>query len=99
MRMGIYYSIERHAMKPIKHLVCTLLLAGAMSLTAWAQENQTYFMHTIEKGQSLYSIASMYGISQGDILRLNVRNAFAVYFIQRHFCMERQAGQDGKETG
>ena len=71
MRMGIYYSIERHAMKPIKHLVCTLLLAGAMSLTAWAQENQTYFMHTIEKGQSLYSIASMYGISQGDILRLN----------------------------
>ena len=70
MRMGIYYSIERHAMKPIKHLVCTLLLAGAMSLTAWAQENQTYFMHTIEKGQSLYSIASMYGISQADIVRL-----------------------------
>lgn len=58
-------------MKQMKHLVCTLLLAGAMSLTAWAQENRTYFIHTIEKGQSLYSIASMYGISQADIVRLN----------------------------
>lgn len=55
----------------MKHLACALLLAGVMSLTGWAQDTRTYFMHTIEKGQSLYSIASMYGISQGDILRLN----------------------------
>ena len=58
-------------MKRMKHLACALLLAGVMSLTGWAQDTRTYFMHTIEKGQSLYSIASMYGISQGDILRLN----------------------------
>ena len=66
-------------MKQMKHLVCTLLLAGAMSLTAWAQENRTYFIHTIEKGQSLYSIASMYGISQGDILRLNPGSDEKIY--------------------
>ena len=28
-------------------------------------------LHTIEKGQSLYSIASMYGVSQSDIIKLN----------------------------
>ena len=36
-----------------------------------AQENQSYFLHTIEKGQSLYSISSMYGVSQSDIIQLN----------------------------
>ena len=40
-------------------------------MQAYAQENVTFFLHTIEKGQSLYSIASMYGISQADIVRLN----------------------------
>ena len=41
------------------------------SIGAIAQENQSYFLHTIEKGQSLYSIASMYGVSQSDIIKLN----------------------------
>lgn len=40
-------------------------------MQAYAQENVTFFLHTIEKGQSLYSIASMYGISQADIVRQN----------------------------
>ena len=58
-------------MKTINRIICSLLLAGACTLGAVAQENQSYFLHTIEKGQSLYSIASMYGISQADIVRLN----------------------------
>ena len=40
-------------------------------MSLYAQENQSYFLHTIEKGQSLYSISSMYGVSQADIIRLN----------------------------
>ena len=58
-------------MRTINRIFCSLLLAGACSLGAIAQENQSYFLHTIEKGQSLYSISSMYGVSQADIIRLN----------------------------
>ncbi|WP_321332154.1 LysM peptidoglycan-binding domain-containing protein [uncultured Bacteroides sp.] len=36
-----------------------------------AQENSSYFLHTIEKGQNLYSISSMYGVSKADIINLN----------------------------
>lgn len=58
-------------MKKISRLICTLLMAGSCIMQAYAQENVTFFLHTIEKGQSLYSIASMYGISQADIVRQN----------------------------
>ena len=57
-------------MKAMKRIFLSLLLAAACSLSIHAQENQTYFLHTVEKGQSLYSIASMYGVSQADIIRL-----------------------------
>ena len=63
----------------MKHLVCTLLLAGMCCLQALAQENQSYFLHTIEKGQSLYSIASMYGVTQADIVRLNPGSDDKIY--------------------
>ncbi|WP_291529142.1 PBP1 and LysM peptidoglycan-binding domain-containing protein [Bacteroides sp. UBA939] len=58
-------------MRTINRIFCFLLLAGACSLGVIAQENQSYFLHTIEKGQSLYSISSMYGIAQTDIVKLN----------------------------
>jgi LysM repeat protein len=52
-----------------------LILAAAFTAlsatTTLAQENQSYFMHTIEKGQSLYSISTMYGVSQSDIVKMN----------------------------
>lgn len=59
-------------MKKINRLICTLLMASTGLLGMQAQEgSSSYFLHTIERGQSLYSIASMYGISQADIIRLN----------------------------
>ena len=58
-------------MKTINRIICSLLLAGACTLGAVAQENQSYFLHTIEKGQSLYSIAKMYNVTTNDIIRLN----------------------------
>ena len=66
-------------MKTINRIVCSLLLAGAYSLGSTAQENQSYFLHTIEKGQSLYSIASMYGVSQSDIVKLNPGSDEKIY--------------------
>ena len=66
-------------MKTINRIFCSLLLAGACSLGTSAQENQSYFLHTIEKGQSLYSIASMYNISQADIVKLNPGSDDKIY--------------------
>lgn len=61
-------------MKLFNFLMVIFLLAGVPCGTL-AQENapilDTYFLHTVEKGQSLYSIASMYHVNQADIIALN----------------------------
>lgn len=62
-------------MKLINYLLVSLLLISSPCITTIAQDNITttnsYFLHTVEKGQSLYSIASMYNVSQEDIIKLN----------------------------
>lgn len=59
-------------MKPIiSRILFFLFFISISCMSLYAQENQSYFLHTIEKGQSLYSISSMYGVSQADIIRLN----------------------------
>ena len=54
----------------------TLYLATALSVAPmWLSAQQTagdnYFLHTIAKGQSIYSIAIMYDVSTDDIIQLN----------------------------
>lgn len=58
-------------MNLLKSLCVALLFAGFSCFPATAQENNSYFLHTIEKGQSLYSIASTYNVSTIDIIKLN----------------------------
>ncbi len=55
------------------HKVFFLLILniGLFPVKIQAQENAEFFFHTITKGQSLYSIASMYQVSIDDIVRLN----------------------------
>ena len=65
-------------MKNISRIACVLFVA-CLCKFAFAQENQSYILHTIEKGQSLYSIASMYGISQEDIVKLNPGSREKIY--------------------
>lgn len=84
-------------MKTAKRTLCTLLLATACSFGIRAQENQTYFLHTIEKGQSLYSIASMYGISQSDIVRLNPGSDEKIY-VGRTLRIPRKKESQTQET-
>lgn len=84
-------------MKTINRIICSLLLAGACTLGTVAQENQSYFLHTIEKGQSLYSIASMYGVSQADIIKLNPGSDERI-FIGRTLRIPRSAANAQKET-
>ena len=57
--------------KIFSRLYLILALTAATALQTAAQENQTYITHTIEKGQSLYSISHMYGVTIDDIVRLN----------------------------
>ncbi len=66
-------------MKSLKKIYFVILIC-CLSVTAlYAQENNSYFLHTIEKGQNLYSISSMYGIDQDDIIRLNPGAADKIY--------------------
>lgn len=58
-------------MKPILRIFLLLLFISTSYVISYAQENQSYFLHTIEKGQSLYSISSMYNLTTADIVRLN----------------------------
>ncbi|MBR5541514.1 MAG: LysM peptidoglycan-binding domain-containing protein [Bacteroides sp.] len=52
-----------------------IYLAAALSVSSagmmWAQSTSGHFMHTVTKGQSLYSISSMYNVSIADIVKLN----------------------------
>ena len=55
------------------HIVClSLALAtGSLHSPLKAQSENGYFLHTVTKGQSLYSIANTYHVSISDIVRLN----------------------------
>lgn len=83
-------------MKKVKRILCSLLIAAACSYAA-AQENQSYFLHTIEKGESLYSIASMYGISQSEIIQLNPGSDQRIY-VGRTLRIPRSLNNTKQET-
>ncbi len=74
-----------------------MCLAAMSHLPATAQENQSYFLHTVEKGQSLYSIASMYGVSQADIISLNPGSDDKIY-IGHTLRIPRKAGDRKGDT-
>ncbi len=85
-------------MKIINRILSSLLLVVACSLGAEAQENQTYFLHTIEKGQSLYYISNMYGVSQADIVALNPGSDQKIYVGRTLRIPRKAAGEQQKET-
>lgn len=58
-------------MKPTRRILFFLLFICVSYAGSFAQDASSYFLHTIEKGQSLYSISSMYGVSKADIVHLN----------------------------
>ena len=50
-----------------------ILLITVLALSAqWATaQSESYFLHTVTKGQGLYSISRMYGVTEADIISLN----------------------------
>ena len=57
-------------MNILRHTVLALVLILATPLTIGAQ-TENYFLHTVTKGQGLYSISRMYGVTEADIIALN----------------------------
>ena len=53
-----------------------LYLAAALSVAPagmmMAQTTSGHFVHTVTKGQSLYSISSMYNVPIADIVKMNL---------------------------
>lgn len=47
------------------------LFLSTTRISAQTNSESVFFLHTITKGQSLYSIASMYNVSVNDIIQLN----------------------------
>lgn len=58
-------------MKLIKALYLAALLSVAPVGMMVAQTTTGHFMHTVTKGQSLYSISSMYNVPIADIVKMN----------------------------
>ena len=52
-------------------LVLAFTIGSAITALHAQNGNNNYFLHTVSKGQSLYSIASMYHVTVDDIVRLN----------------------------
>ena len=56
----------------MKHCKALAIIAGSsIKVMAQATAESGYFLHTVTKGQSLYSISSMYNVTIDDIVRLN----------------------------
>lgn len=84
-------------MKQIYRIFISLLFTISSScIIGWAQENQSYFLHTIEKGQSLYSISSMYNVTSADIIQLNPGCEEKIYAGQTLKIPKHQKGQSGE---
>jgi len=58
-------------MKLIQAIYLAAALSVASSGMVMAQTSSGHFTHTVTKGQSLYSISSMYNVSIADIVKMN----------------------------
>lgn len=54
----------------VKNIISAALLSLVLAVSASAQDSR-YFLHTVTKGQGLYSIARMYGVTEDEIIKLN----------------------------
>ncbi len=82
-------------MKPIKRIILFLAFVSSCCVGSMAQESQ-YFLHTVEKGQNLTTISSMYEVSQDDIVRLNPGSNDKIYAGQTLKIPQKKNAQKGE---
>ena len=56
-------------MNRLRHIL--ILIAMMLTVQYAAAQSESYFLHTVTKGQGLYSISRMYGVTEADIIALN----------------------------
>ncbi|EGJ71175.1 Peptidoglycan-binding lysin domain protein [Bacteroides coprosuis DSM 18011] len=66
-------------MNRIKRIFLIFTLLSCSVLSGFAQDATDFFLHTIQKGENLYSIASMYKVSKEDIIKLNPGSDRVIY--------------------
>lgn len=76
------------------HTICLSLILSASSFYTGisAQTADGYFLHTVSKGQSLYSIANMYDTTVDEIVRLNPGSDTQINAGQALKIPQKQAG-------
>ena len=56
-------------MKKFRYLIAlTIFALNALLATA---QTDSYFLHTVTKGQGLYSISRMYGVTEAEIISID----------------------------
>ena len=78
------------------YLVAALSVAP-VGMMAQTHSSDSYFLHTITKGQSLYSIASMYNVTTADIIKLNPGSSEQIKAGERLKIPQKNAGS-GQQT-
>ena len=78
------------------YLVAALSVAP-VGMMAQTHSSDSYFLHTITKGQSLYSIASMYNVTTADIIKLNPGSSEQIKADERLKIPQKNAGS-GQQT-
>ena len=78
------------------YLVAALSVAP-VGMMAQTHSSDSYFLHTITKGQSLYSIASMYNVTTADIIKLNPGSSELIKACERLKIPQKNAGS-GQQT-
>ena len=78
----------------IRHIIIAVLLVAPVIRTA-AQQPE-YFMHTVTKGQGLYSISRMYGVTEEDIIKLNPGSETVIKVGQELRIPNKQQSSTGK---
>ena len=78
------------------YLVAALSVAP-VGMMAQTHSSDSYFLHTITKRQSLYSIASMYNVTTADIIKLNPGSSEQIKAGERLKIPQKNAGS-GQQT-
>ena len=90
--------IDTLQMKFIQALYLVAALSVApVGMMAQTHSSDSYFLHTITKGQSLYSIASMYNVTTADIIKLNPGSSEQIKAGERLKIPQKNAGS-GQQT-
>lgn len=87
--------------RTFRQIILLLLLIGSAqwSIAQTNNDNSNYFLHTVTKGQGLYSISRMYNVTEADIIQLNPGSDVVIKVGQQlRIPQKRQVNIQGKDS-